>query len=118
MAELRRWEDLRPELDKWGVRLITLSVDTPEQIREGKSKHGAQATLLADSELKVIRQLGLENTATNIKRSGLEGVPIPTTILVDSDHIVRWVDQSEDHQVRSAPDRVRAAIVDALGEPG
>jgi peroxiredoxin len=45
---LRRWEDLRPELDLRGIALVAISADTPEQIRAGRAKHGAQVTLLAD----------------------------------------------------------------------
>lgn len=82
------------------------------------TKHGAQATMLSDSDLSVTRALGLENTAPKVKPPGLVGLPIPTTILIDADHNVRWIDQATDYQVRSAPERVRAALVDALGEPG
>ena len=96
---------------------MTLCVDTPEQIRAGISKHGAKAIMLADPDLRVTRALGLENTAPQIKLPGLAGLPIPTTILVDADHIVRWIDQASDYQVRSAPERVRAALIDGLGAP-
>jgi len=82
------------------------------------SKHGVQATMLADPEFSVTRKLGLENTAPKIKPPGLAGLPIPTTILIDANHIVRWIDQATDYQVRSAPERVRAALVAGLGEPG
>jgi peroxiredoxin len=82
------------------------------------SKHGVQATMLADPELSVTQKLGLENTAPKIKPPGLTGLPIPTTILVDANHIVRWIDQATDYQVRTAPERVRAALVAGLGEPG
>jgi len=64
------------------------------------------------------RLLGLENTAPKVKPPGLVGLPIPTTILIDADHNVRWIDQATDYQVRSAPERVRSALLDALGEPG
>lgn len=37
-------------------------------------------------------------------------LPIPTTILVDADGIVRWIDQAEDYMRRSDPERVLAAI--------
>jgi hypothetical protein len=73
--------------------------------------------MLGDPDLVVTRKFGLENTATAFRRPGLAGLPIPTTILVDSNQIVRWIDQSTDHQVRSAPERVRTALVDALGKP-
>ena len=81
------------------------------------SKHGSKAIMLADPDLSVIRTFGLENTAPKIMPPGLAGLPIPTTILVDANHIVRWIDQATDYQVRSAPERVRAALVAGLGEP-
>ena len=80
-------------------------------------RHGARAVLLADPDLVVIRALGLENTAPGIRPPGVAGLPIPTTILADADHVVRWIDQATDYQVRSDPARVRAALVDALGAP-
>jgi len=117
VAELRRWEELRSELDAFGVRMVAISTDSPEQIRAGKTRHGAQAVLLADPDLRVTRALGLENTALAVKPPGLPGLPIPTTILADASHVVRWIDQATDYQVRSAPERVRAALVEALGRP-
>ena len=108
---------MRSELDAWGVRMVAISTDSPEQIRAGKDKHGARAVLLADPELRVTRALGLENTALAVKPPGLPGLPIPTTILADASHVVRWIDQAADYQVRSAPERVRAALVEALGAP-
>ena len=95
--------------------MVTICTDTPEQIRSGRIKHGAQATMLSDPDLSVTRQLGLENTAPKIKPPGLVGLPIPTTILIDADHVVRWIDQAADYQVRAAPDRVRAVLADAFG---
>jgi peroxiredoxin len=81
----------------------------------GMRKHGSQATMLSDPDLSVTRILGVENTAPKIKPPGVAGLPIPTTILVDADHIVRWIDQAPDYQVRAAPERIRAALVDGLG---
>ncbi len=106
---MRRWEDLRPELDARGVALVAICADTPEQIRAGRAKHGANATLLADPELAVTRQLGLVNRKS-LAPGGLRQLPIPTTILVDAGGVVHWVDQAADYQVRSHPDRVQAAL--------
>jgi peroxiredoxin len=111
---LRRWEDLRPELDARGIALVALSADTPEQIRAGRAKHGARATLLADPELAVTTQYGLLNRK-GLAPGGLRKLPIPTTILVDADGVVRWIDQATDYQVRSHPERVLAAIRRTLG---
>jgi peroxiredoxin len=111
---LRRWEELRPELDDYDVQLVTLCTDTSEQIRKGMAKHGAKAVMLSDVDLHVTRQFDLENKNTNIRPPGLAGLPIPTTILADATGIVRWIDQSDDYMVRSEPDRVLAALEQAL----
>jgi peroxiredoxin len=112
---LRRWEELRPDLDAHGVALVTICTDTPEQIRKGMAKHGSRAVMLADRDLAVTRQYQLENTAPMIKPPGVPGLPIPTTILADAEGIVRWIDQADDYQVRSQPDRVLGAVRMALG---
>ncbi|MBW2243644.1 MAG: redoxin domain-containing protein [Deltaproteobacteria bacterium] len=111
---MRRWEELRPELDKMNVQLVTLCTDSPEQIRKGKTKHGAKAVMLSDQDLSVTRLFNLENTARMVKPPGVIGLPIPTTILTDANGIIRWIDQSTDYQVRSQPDRVLAALKSAL----
>jgi peroxiredoxin len=111
---LRRWEDLRPELDARGIALVAISADTPEQIRAGRGKHGARATLLADPALAVTAQYGLVNRK-GLVAGGWRRMPIPTTILVDAEGVVRWIDQATDYQVRSHPERVRAAIRRTLG---
>jgi peroxiredoxin len=116
---LRRWEELRPLLDARGVQLVTLCTDSPAQIRAGRAKHGARAVMLSDESLAVTDLYNLRNP-TNFapgKDGGLptlRGLPIPTTILVDAQGVVRWIDQSTDYQVRSDPERVRAALNAAL----
>ena len=107
---MRRWEELRPQLDERGVELVTLCTDTTEDIREGKSKHGAKAVMLSDRDLAVTRLYGIENTAPKVNFWSPEGLPIPTTILADREGIVRWIDQSDDYRVRSEPGRVLAAL--------
>ena len=96
------------------MQLVTLCTDTPKQIRKGMAKHGAKAVMLSDRDLSVTRQFDLENVNTSLRHPGLEGLPIPTTILTDRDGIVRWIDQSDDYMVRSEPDRVLAALELAL----
>jgi peroxiredoxin len=116
---LRRWEELRPLLDAKGVQIVTLCSDSPAQIRAGRAKHGARAVMLSDETLAVTDRFNLRNP-TNFapgKDGGvptLRPLPIPTTLLVDAQGIVRWIDQSTDYQVRSDPERVRAALSAAL----
>lgn len=93
---------------------MAISTDTPEQIRAGRSKHGLDAHLLSDPDLEVTDRLNLRNPF-NLKPGGVGGLPIPTTFLVDAEGIVRWIDQTDDYMLRSQPDRVLAAIEEALG---
>jgi len=111
---LRRWEELRPDLDARGVEIVAVSADTPEAIRRGRHKHGCRATLLADPDLALTDRFGLRNPR-NLTPRGVVGLPIPTTFLVDARGVVRWVDQSDDFQIRSSPERVLGAIRDRLG---
>ena len=54
-------------------------------------------------------KLNLRNPV-NLSPKGIGGLPIPTTILVDAEGKVRWIDQTDDYMLRSEPDRVLAAI--------
>jgi peroxiredoxin len=100
---------LRPELDARGVKIVTVSTDKPGDIKKNRHKHGVSATMLADPDLAITTTYGLRNE-TNISPSGISALPVPTTILVDGNGIVRWIDQSRDYQQRSSPERVMAAI--------
>jgi peroxiredoxin len=113
---LRRWEELRPELDAHGVQIVTVSTDTPRELRAGRRKHGLQAIMLSDRELAVTDRFGLRNQGFHSGMpGGAKALPVPTSILVDAGGIVRWVDQSENYQRRSDPERVRAALRQHLG---
>ena len=111
---MRRWEDLRPELDARGIEIVTVCTDTPEQIRKGRAKHGAKAVMLSDPDLDVTTRYRIRNEG-NLTPKGWTSMPIPTTILVDAGGVVRWIDQAEDYQVRSHPERVLRAIEAGLG---
>ena len=116
VAELRRWQELAPELDLHGIAVVTICADSAEQIRSGRVKHGLRATMLPDPELAITDLYGLRNPKNFAPRPGvIIPLPIPTTILVDAAGIVLWMDQSTDYMRRSDPDTVRAAVRAALG---
>jgi peroxiredoxin len=113
---LRRWEELRPELDRRGIAIVALSSDSVEATAKGRRKHGLGAIMLADPDLVVTDRYNLRNPRNFALKSGIiVPLAIPTTFLVDREGIVRWIDQADDYQQRSEPDRVLAAIRAALG---
>jgi len=92
---------------------VTVCPDTPAAIAKGRSKHGAKATMLSDEDLAVTRQLGICNEKA-VGPKLVQALPIPTTFLVDATGVVRWIDQTNDYQIRSDPERVMAAIEQGL----
>jgi len=106
---LRRWEELRPEFDARGVRVVTVCTDTPAQIKAGRRKHGLGAAMLSDPKLDVTDLYGLRNQKVQTGPPG-RPQPVPTSILADAGGVIRWIDQSETYQRRSGPDYVLAAL--------
>jgi peroxiredoxin len=79
----------------------------------GRAMHGLKATMLADPKLKVIEQFGYRNkNINNFKTPGRPGLPVPTTLLIDAEGKVLWMDQSDNYTRRSDPDIVGAALAE------
>jgi peroxiredoxin len=97
------------------VRIITISTDTPGQLKSGRAKHGLGALMLADPNLAVTDRFGLRNTGIHSGMpGGAKALAVPTSILADAKGTVLWMDQSENYQRRSDPDYVRAALTTHL----
>ena len=92
--------------------MVTVSTDHPEEILEYRGEHGLDAIMLSDPQLVVTDAFGLRNTLVHSAPPGddTEALPVPTTLLVDRDGTVLWVDKSENYQRRSGPEVVLAAI--------
>ena len=129
-AELRRFEALRPRLEQAGIRIVALSKDDQEAAHRHLLRDSLGFTLLCDPDLKVIRQFGLAHSKAlqvagraRVRLFGLavglrpdfQSMAAPTTLLVDEQGRVCWVDQTDDYKVRSDEERVLAAVSDAFG---
>ncbi len=68
--------------------------------------------MLSDPDLAVTDAFGLRNQGFHSAPPGddTEGLPVPTSLLIDGDGKVLWVDQSENYQRRSGPEVVLAAL--------
>jgi peroxiredoxin len=106
-------------LDARGIQIVALSSDTVEKTAAGMGKHGLRAVMLSDADMTVTDRYNLRNPKNFALKSGvIVPLAIPTTFLVDRSGVVRWIDQADDYQQRSDPDRVLAAIRAALdGKP-
>ncbi|NKB88950.1 MAG: redoxin domain-containing protein [Acidobacteria bacterium] len=120
---------MRPALAKHAVSVIALSKDTVDEVAIHKQRDGLTLTLLADPELEVIRQYGVEHHKVLGFSTGslmLGGIPlgpggpsfktmaIPTSLLVDEDGRIVWIDQADDYRLRSSNGRVLGAVETAF----
>jgi peroxiredoxin len=92
MAQLREFARHRKEFDERKVRIIALSVDDLQHVRQVWEKVIDHSfTILSDPGAKVIRKYGL------LHAGGAEGkdIAIRTTIFIDEQGIERWRRVSE-----------------------
>lgn len=93
------------------VQVVAVCPETPEEIRDGRGKHGLKAHMLSDPDLSLTDAFRLRNQGIH---SGppweSDALPVPTTILIDADGKVLWIDRAENYQRRSGPDVVLTAL--------
>lgn len=125
-AELQMFADLQPQLDQYGINIIAISGDTVEQANLHVKRDVLPITLLSDPTLNIVRQYGVEHhkalgsdSKKVFKLFGLSvpggfvsyrSMAIPTTLLIDEQGIVRWIDQSDDYRLRASKDKVLGAV--------
>lgn len=95
------------EAEKAGVEIIAVSQDPNARSHEMAQRLHLGYRFVADSDLAVTRRYGLVHARGG--QSG-EDVPIPTTVVLDRDGVVRWLWISNNFQVRPDPDAVLAAV--------
>ena len=129
-AELKRFEAMQPQLEMYQIQVFALSKDTPQQATKHKIRDKLSFTLLCDPSMVVIRQFGLEHQKA-LQVSGwfrfrffgqmigmvpsFTSMAAATTILIDEQNKIRWIDQSEDYKVRSDTVRVLRQIEAVFG---
>jgi peroxiredoxin len=125
---LRRFEELKGELAKHGVTVVAVSKDSLEDATMQAKRDKLSFPLLSDPDLKVIRQYGVEHhkgVEFSTARFSIGGIPlalvpsvkamaIPTSLLIDEEGVIRWIDQADDYRLRSDEKRVMQAVQDAF----
>lgn len=125
-AELKMFDELEPELNKYQVQTIALSGDTTEQAKIHHERDELKLQLLSDPMLIAVRKYGVEHhkgvgwSSDNMKTVfGISismnafkyrSMSIPTTILIDENGIIRWIDQSDDYRIRASREKIISAL--------
>ena len=97
------------EFKKRGVRIVAVSVDSPETNREHAGKQGYTYTFLSDEKREVIRRYDLVHAG-----GGPTGdIARPAEFLIDAAGTVRWVNLTDNYRIRPRPDDI-LKVVDSL----
>jgi len=121
---------MKPLLTQYGVTVIAVSKDAPELVRAHRERDGLTFPLLSDPELALITRMGLLHEAGLEFKTFLVGptrfplgwptrykrMAIPTTLILDEQHTVRWIDQADDYRLRGDVARIEGALAEVFGE--
>ena len=104
---MRSFQDKLSELESRGIRVVALSVDTPEISRRHRLKQHFTYTFLSDPKAEVIRRYDLLHVGAGPKGTDIAR---PAEFLIDSTGIIRWVNLTENIAVRTRPEQVLEAF--------
>jgi peroxiredoxin len=119
--------ELLPKLDNFGSRLVAISPQSPDQSLSTAEKTGLDFTVLSDPGSRLARRIGIsfqqrEDVLEAQRKLGLdlaqvnaEGsieLPRPTVLIVDKEHLVRFVDVQPDYTARTEVADILRALSD------
>ena len=104
---MRSFQQRLSEFDARGIRVVGISVDTPEINQRQCQKLGYTFPLLSDPKAEVIRRYGVLHPGAGPKGADIAR---PAEFLVDSTGTVRWVNLTENIAVRARPKEVLRAL--------
>ena len=120
---------LLPQLTERGIRLVAVSPQAPDGSLSMREKNDLAFSVLSDPGNSLARRLGIltqpspETRAaqlqlgldlTVVNADGTVILPMPTAMIVDAAHVLRWIDVHPDYSTRSEPGQ----ILDALDRAG
>lgn len=108
--------DLLPQLDAYSARLVAISPETPDASLSTQEKAELAYTVLSDTAAELATSLGItfepsedglaaqRNLGVDIRTTRTDNatrLPMPTVLIVDRNHIARFVDIHPDYTGRT-----------------
>ncbi len=116
---------LLPALVERHVRLIAISPQTADETLSMQQKNDLAFTVLSDPRNTLASHLGILTVPTSgarvaqlllgldlpaVNADGTTGLPMPTTLILDGNHVLRWIDVHPDYTTRSETRNILAAL--------
>ena len=111
---MRSFQQKLAEFDARGIRVVGISVDSPEINLRQSQKLGYSFPLLSDPKAEVIRRYDVLHPGAGPKGADIAR---PAEFLIDSSGMVRWVNLTENIAVRARPEQVLDAF-NQIGSAG
>lgn len=117
--------ELLPELERRGVSLVAVSPQKPDGSLSMIEKAELTFSVLSDPGNQLATLLGILTAPSSdaraaqlahgmdlaeINADGTPGLPMPTTVIIEGDRTVRWIDVHPDYTTRSEPAEILAAL--------
>ena len=118
-------EHLLPGLGAYTARLVAISPETPDASLTTQEKRDLTYTVLSDTGAELASSLGItfepseeglavqRELGVDIRTTRADGgtvLPMPTVLIVDRDHVVRFVDIHPDYTGRTEVEDILAAL--------
>ena len=122
--------DLLPQLGAYSARLVAISPEAPDASLSTQEKADLTYTVLSDTGARLASALGItfepseealaaqRTLGLDIRTARADGgtvLPMPTVVIVDRDHVVRFVDIHPDYTGRTEVNDILAALSTRFG---
>jgi peroxiredoxin len=117
--------DLVPHLGGYSARLVAISPETPDASLTTQEKAELTYTVLSDAGAQLAFSIGItfepseeglaaqRKLGVDIRTTRADGgivLPMPTVLIVDRDHVVRFIDIHPDYAGRTEVSDILAAL--------
>ena len=110
-------QEKMPAFEALGIRVLALSYDEPDALKDFQGAYGITYTLLSDPDSKVIRDYGILNTLIAEDDHPWFGIPFPGTYVTDSQGDITHKFFENNLVLRVGPEELlRAVDGEALSE--
>jgi peroxiredoxin len=116
---------LLPGLTERGITLVAVSPQAPDGSLTMAEKHELTFTVVSDPGNTIAGQLGILTAPsadvraaqlqlgldlTTVNADTTTTLPMPTAVILDADHVLRWIDVHPDYSTRTEPQQILDAL--------